>query len=722
MVIKVTDSGMALLPTTGVIMNAPAKIYSVILVQLTFIFSGLILHRDHTSRIDVLTEATPARQNLRLMGKFAAILILQLVLLILILITGIIFQWSEGFYNVQLELYLYHIIIIIWLPLIIWALLAFFIHALFKNVYIGIFLLFIIWVGVQGLPELGLNSHLIRFNSPPTLEYSEITGYNNIPAFLLVQAYWLMAGTLLLIAGISIFPRSAVSGFRDRYIQMESEIKRRRSWISISLILIIFTWLATLIYREEQKLNRETSRLSEGAYNAFSNEYDYLSSLDQPGICYLDAVVELYMDNLSMEIRGYMLIANNLNDPIDTLIIKTGFDEQTHLDLDVEWSVLAEDEELGFYLVGLGESMQPGDTIQLSFNIRNRPNSIFYRSANIQSGYTMLGQDVFPAIGYAFNANLPELSGQEVSNLHYQSQSTHRLNTNITIGTPMNQLGIAPGKLIKRWQNEGRNYFTYRSELPIKYSFGIHSGTFSSDTLDIGNVSLIRHTHHSGKVNEISKGVEDALSLGDKYFEPYRFDEIRIVEFPQTNGTFATASANNLLISEYRFISEAKEDSAQTDLLYYVVAHELLHHWWGQNMAPGYGKGATMLSESITEYLMLILLERNKGQEAANQWRILQQERYRKGRVAANIDEVPLILVDPEQQYLSYGKGAISFYQIGEAVGHDHLLAILSLFYNKYVDGPPYPSSLDFVEFLKNETDMKYHDLINSNLMTTGVE
>ncbi|MBL0052998.1 MAG: hypothetical protein IPP29_16560 [Bacteroidetes bacterium] len=96
------------------------------------------------------------------------------------------------------------------------------------------------------------------------------------------------------------------------------------------------------------------------------------------------------------------------------------------------------------------------------------------------------------------------------------------------------------------------------------------------------------------------------------------------------------------------------------DLSFYVAAHELSHHWWGNQVSPADALGATMITESMAEYITAKIYEKKYGKQGALKFLKIQRIRYLSGRANETEQEPPLYLVNPEQSYISYGKGAIA--------------------------------------------------------------
>ncbi|ULT23000.1 hypothetical protein KUH03_27580 [Sphingobacterium sp. E70] len=98
-------------------------------------------------------------------------------------------------------------------------------------------------------------------------------------------------------------------------------------------------------------------------------------------------------------------------------------------------------------------------------------------------------------------------------------------------------------------------------------------------------------------------------------YSPYQHRQLRIVEFPRTAGTFAQSFANTIPFSEaigfIADVNEKKDDAV--DYPYAVTAHEIAHQWWAHQVVGANAQGATLMSESMSEYSSLKVLE--KGME-----------------------------------------------------------------------------------------------------------
>jgi ABC-2 type transport system permease protein len=290
-----------------------------------------------------------------------------------------------------------------------------------------------------------------------------------------------------------------------------------------------------------------------------------------------------------------------------------------------------------------------------------------------------------------------------VRNSHYQAQDSDLLNLNTSISTSSDQIALAPGTLKGKWVREGRNHYNYQAQ-NIKSSFDFHSGNWALSTSDSLSfvVENYHHKKHDYNLVQMSNGVIAALNHNEKHYGSYEHEGVRIIEFSDIEGTYASTFANNLAVSEARYIANIDTAAGAIDITFYVAAHELTHHWWGSQVLPAHAEGALMLSESITEYNTLNIYRDHYGKQKAFNFLKLQRERYLKGRTRETVVEQPLAFVHPDQQYIAYGKGAMVFNALGHYIGDDRLRSILNVFLkkNRY-NGAPYPTSLDLVDLIK---------------------
>lgn len=700
---RVTQGGeMVLLPLTKVILQVPSSFFSLICMLLVFIYSGLLIHRERDAGMYQLVDTTATPFWVLWISKFLSIAKVLLLLMLVFMLTGIGIQFSQGFYQIEIGLYLSHLLAYVWVPLMIWAAASFFIHTLTNHLYLGLFLLLFGWVGIGGLEQVGITTHLLRFNSPPQLSYSDLNGYGlTAKAFWLVQTYWLGVSALLLVATNLLWAKGMLGPFFSRLKGMKNGLTPYVIGLALGTLALVSV-TGFIIYEEESEKLDLSASTREKLFTNLKQEFLPYAHILPPKIRSLEATVDLYPSKQSFSAKGHYIVENPWDHPIDTLMIKTGFDERSSFESSISTSLIKKDDFFGVSLLKLSTPLKPGEQLRLDFQIQNKPNTLFQRNSNILGNGTFLKHDILPRFGYTFSEESPIPDDSIARTQSYHAMDADLVDISLNVSTDVDQWVIAPGNLEKHWQEKERNYFQYKTPKPIKLSFGLSSGEFHKANKKLEGKQVEVYSHHRQNLDAIYQGVSHTFRYLGKYFGEYAYDTLRVVEFPDSEGTYATAFANNLHLSEIRFVSNPGSNSDKIDLAYYVSSHELIHHWWGSTFIPARAKGASMLTESITEYFSLKTYESFYGEARARDFLRLQHKRYWRGHNNESGMEPPLYLVESPQQYVSYGKGTVVLHALSHMIGEESFNQILSDFYHAHKDThPPYPTSLDFIQHLE---------------------
>ena len=718
---KVTNNQeINILPVTNIVLTIPAFFFTTIIMLLTFIYSGMLIHRDRTSNMHQLIDTTATTNWTLLFSKVIAILKMQLFLLLIMMLSGMIIQLYNGYYTFEIGLYLLDLFVIKFIGLAIWALVSVLVHTIFKNTYLGIFILLIGWFGLSGIKEVGLDSKLLLFNFAEPMQYSDLNRYGNllIPYFL-VKFYWLAFALICLVIAYLLWNRGFIESFKERLQMMKLRFSVSTRIVT-SMLYIALLSLGFTIYTEEQKSTELSSRERSKAFSTFKKDYEkYTVIKNQPKITDIDLTIAIYPNTNNLQINGRYTLINKSSKAIDTLLIKTGFDEITDLTLNRAAIVIDEDAYVSFSVLKLEESLQPSDSLVLQFSIRNKPNTLFENNSNILNNGTFYKNDIFPRLGYFLDSGNKQPNDSTSRNTHYYSKDSDLIHLKTVISTSKEQVAIAPGYLKKQWKDNGRKYFEYETDSKIKNSLSFSSGDFEVSKESYKNVTLeiYHHKNHTHNLETMKEGLKASLDYNTAQFGAYQFNEARIIEFPMTEGTYASVMANSIPTSEMRFI--ASNSGEGINISFYTIAHELTHQWFGNQVIPADALGAVMLSESITEYISLNIYREKYGKEKALAFLKMQHERYLKGRTREQNEESPLYLVKSEQQYLAYGKGTVAFNTMSHYLGKEKMHAILKSYVDNYkYKEAPYPTSIDFLVRLKEATPNNLHYLIGDYFET----
>lgn len=701
----VTDTRV--LPMTWVALGFPVFFLSFFIQLVTFLYAGLLMRRPQAAGMQDLLHVVPAPDWVFPFAHWLMLLCLQLALLSTVMVVGVAVQLYRGHYPIEIGHYATDLLGFHFMGLAAWGLVALFVQALVGHPYVGIFLLLLGALGLDYLPSLGIHSAVFRFNQSPEptfyLQYSDMAGYaHGWRAHLAYKAYWLLFALLPGIGALLVWRREIAHSMAERRALAWRRATTGYWGVAGVALTLVFAGAAIGLRQMEQRPdNRLPSAQEQQVILAqFRQQFGHLAPMPQPRITRLSIEVDIFPERSAFRAKGHYTLINKTNAPIDTLLVKAGYDEHTKMTFSVPAAVVAALPELRFSLYRLEQPLMPGDSIQLRFDIRNKPNTWLVRHSPVLPNGSYLKSDIFPRLGYfAETAKLPPTDSAARAN-HYQGPDADVIDFDAIVSTSAPQTAIAPGRLLRQWESRGRRYFHYRADAPIKFVLGFNSGVYEVLRAQHQGVDLAiwHHPGHSYCLSSIMRGLKAALDYNIAHFGPYPFKELSVVEFARTEGSYATTAANVIPMSEIRFVQDIPPGGKSPDLAFYVAAHELSHQWWGNQLMPADALGALMLTESLAEYTTAKVYEKTFGKAAVDKFLNIQWQRYLSGKAEESGPETDLAYVAPNQAYLAYGKGAVAFYALSDRMGERKFNAVLRAFLEQYKNqGPPYPTSLDLL-------------------------
>jgi aminopeptidase N len=271
------------------------------------------------------------------------------------------------------------------------------------------------------------------------------------------------------------------------------------------------------------------------------------------------------------------------------------------------------------------------------------------------------------------------------------------------VSTKADQVAIAPGYLQKEWREGDRRYFHYKMDAPILHFYSYLSAAYEVHRDRHGDVAIEIYYHpgHEYNLVRMTEAVKKSLDYFEEAFGPYQHRQMRIIEFPRYDS-FAQSFPNTVPFSEsIGFIARIDEDEDAIDYPFYVTSHEVAHQWWAHQVIGGYVQGATLLSETLSQYSALMVMEKEYGPEKMRRFLKFELDRYLRARGSEPVEEMPLVLVE-NQPYIHYRKGSVVMYALKDYLGED----VLNQAIRRYADAvrfqePPFTAGIELLDYLK---------------------
>ncbi|MDX5326403.1 MAG: hypothetical protein LPK80_09090 [Bacteroidota bacterium] len=735
--------GVPNLPTTISILTYKNYNFPLFVFILLMFYSGESVHRDRSTGFANIMDTLPIPNSVQLFSKFLALTGLCIFLSILPILTGMTIQILKGYTDFQFGLYFREQLIYTFLDYFQLTLLAFFVHVMVNQKFLGHFVGIAIWFLMFILRAfLDMNYNLFFYSYKPSylISYMNEFGHFREPLFWF-NLYWTLFGALLIIFAMLWWTRGSENHIRRRWM----EFRYRWNWGVASIVfIVVLGWLGTgaYAYYNVSVLNRyltedESLKLSAD----YEKHFKKYQGVPQPKVIDVKAYTDIYPEKRLVEVHTVNLIVNKTDQPIDSLHILSGDGQEYRLlynglrlspavydliDRPTYTLFYARPDTGRYRIYPLPQTLFPGDTATLEMftHVRNEgfANSGYSREA-IYNGTFTTGNLV--GFGYDPDQELSSDEDRKKMDLepksedlppHHDPVGENRLLFNddadlITfeaiVSTSPDQIAIAPGYLQKEWVENGRRYFHYKQDSPIQYFFNFVSGRYevTEDVWEGPNgrevaIQVFHHPSHTVNLNRIIESIQDGLDYYEKNFGPYQFRQVRIMEFPRY-AVFAQSFPNTIPYSEDFGWNADFSDPNDYDYVYYVTAHELAHQWWGHQVVPNQTRGSNLISESLAEYSALMVAEKRYGRDNINAFLKRDLDRYLTGR--ANETKKEKIFIECNRQYQWYQKGSLILYALRDYIGEDELNSALRAFRDSFAlkEEPPYPGSYDLYAFIE---------------------
>ena len=718
-------------PVTYEVVEFFGGTFQLFIVILTIMFAGELVWRGRDFRMDNILDSLPVPNWVFYVSKLAGLMFMQVILLSIIMVCGIIVQLFKGYTNFEVLLYIRYIFGFRLLDIWMLAVLAIFVQTLVSNKYLGYFIvaLFYFWNSTFAL--LVLKHSIFVFSSDPGVVYSDMNHFGHaVFPYFVYKTYW--GSFALVLAALSSLWWARGSENRLGLRMADARAKANRtSWMVVVIGLLLFAGTGAYIYYNTNVVNKFLTDFQQEELQAqFEKKYKKFEHAPQPKITDVLLNVDLYPAKRSLHATGTFILKNKSSFPIDSVhvtipssikINALGFSRQSQL--------LVNDTDYTYRIYKLAQPLQPGDTLTLSFNVDMIPKGFTQDfsglSTPLYNGTFVNNQGFLPSIGYDNNYEMADNSHRKKHGLGYRITAnpitdTEAYQRNVfthdadfitfeaTVSTEADQVAVAPGYLLKEWTDNGRKYYHYKMDNKILnfYSFLSARYTVKKEVFNNINLEIYYQKGHEYNLDRMFNGMKKALQYYTTNFSPYQHKQVRILEFPRYS-TFAQSFPNTIPFSEgIGFIADVDDSSKENvDYPFYVTAHEVAHQWFAHQVIGADVEGSNMLSESLAQYGAIMVMEKEFGEDRLRKFLHIEMDKYLTSRSNEAEKEKPLALVDVGQGYILYQKGGIIMHSLNKYLGEDSMNHAVKRFIDKYAfQGPPYPTTLDFVASIRQST------------------
>ncbi|MBD2717280.1 hypothetical protein KBK19_19730 [Microvirga sp. STR05] len=741
--------GVPLLPRTDFVLEyltaplaGPAAFWVLIALLLIF-YAGELVWRERETGLSEVANAAPVPEWVLFLSRFLALGLVVVVWLAFLMTAGLVAQAAIGGAAPEIGLYVRALFGLQLLDCLLFALLALTVHVLVNQKFVVHLIALLVYGFMSFAPTLGIEHKLLIFGASPPWTYTDMAGFGaTLAPWLWFKGYWVAWALLLAVVARLFWVRG-----REGSVAARLQLARRRCTRATALVsaaaMACILLFGGFIFYNTNVLHDYTSAAETTAQRA-AYEQRYRRYLNAPQLLLtgVNLQVEIYPQQRAVEIQGTYRLVNNTPVPIDSVHLATGAGvETTAIQFDQLAKELLVDTVHGYRIYTLARPLQPGDSLRLSFQVKHQARGFSNNGADAQvlaNGTSFRNLEWLPVLGYQPYRELDEAGARKAYGLvprpvtyslydvaaRRYAPFPEQIRFEAIVGTEAGQTVVAPGTLRRTWATAGRRYFHYVTEAPIRneYAFfsanyALQQGTWRTPSAGPGQEVAIQIYYPPGMTENPARMVRSAQASLDYYtrqFGPYPHWQLRFVA--HASYAFGNhASPINITAEEGFFLMNPKQDERGFDLVTAVVAHEVAHQWWGNQLKQAYVEGAGLITESLAWFSAMGVLEDQYGPEHLQRLlRFLREENETPRTRAAK----PLLQAN--DFYQNYRKGPFALYALSQYIGRDRVNGALRQLLAKHRPGTlPHPTSLDLYQELQTATPDSLqpllHDLFRAN-------
>ncbi len=731
--------GLQSYPLTYKMIDLISDASGIFVVIILVFFSGELIWRDRDSKINEVVDATPHTSFMSMAAKAISLVAITSLIHFFFIFVGVVYQLMNGYMRIELDVYLLDFFYSDLMMYTIWSGVMIMIQVMVNNKYIGYFVsIGVVFAWSIMMSIIDVQSNMLTIAGRPSVMYSDMNGFGpGLTGALWFNLYWfLFAVVCLLIAG-ALWNRGTNNSLKVRLQLAKKQVPNK---YNVLILATTMAWIgvAGFVFYNTQVLNTyKTSDEFQELQASYEKKYKKYEKVNLPKITDAKYFIDLFPHKRDVLVKAILTYTNETEFPIDSL----------HFVIDEDWkpefsipdaTLVLEDDEVGYLIYQLNMPLVPGDSMLVEINTQYITRGFENGMGNtgiIENGSFLNNFEILPSLGYSSSRELsdkntrkkydlkpkdrmPELEENCTTNCmaNYLSDGhSDFINVETTISTSEDQIAIAPGSLIKEWNENGRNYYHYKVDHPSQNFYSFISARYELATRKWNDVDIEVYydKKHSANVEMMMDAVERSLAYYTKNFGPYYHKQCRVIEFPRY-ASFAQAFPGTMPYSEAIGFVINLEDESENNVVDAVIAHEMAHQWWAHQVVGANMQGGTLMSESFAEYSSLMTMKHlAKTPMKMREFIKYDHNRYLRGRSGETDKELPLYKVE-NQMYIHYGKGSVILYALQDYIGEEKVNSAMRGFLDEYkYQKPPYPTSLDFLRYLEPQVPDSLHYLID---------
>jgi len=433
----------------------------------------------------------------------------------------------------------------------------------------------------------------------------------------------------------------------------------------------------------------------------------------QPEIVDLDLDLELEPERSHFASKGRLTLSNHHDTPLRAFAL-TGGRHWAKPEWTLNGKPYTPEDRTSLFVFTPERPLAPGETAVVSFRFQGDfPKGISRNGGGagefiLPSGVvlTAFGPSFLPVVGYDESIGVEEEKNQYEPRVYADDFYVGRTEAAFGSGSAFTARVAVSGPAAYRYNSVGvresdvvkgdRRTTVWRTDRKVRL-LNVVAGKWKEARGE--GTAIYYHPAHETNIPELLAGLNGARKYYSLWFREFPWKELKLSEFPGL-ATYAQGFPTNITFSEAIGFLTQQEKTGNAPFT--IAAHEAAHQWWGNMVLPGKGPGGNLISEGMSHFSTILLIDQVKGASARIEFCKRIEENYGDSRQVDS--ERPMVKIDgsrPGDNTVTYDKMGWVMWMLLQQMGRDNLLRGLHDFQETYAENPDHPVLQDLTGFLR---------------------
>ena len=356
-------------PTASSVITTVRGGFALFLLIIAVFYGGELVWRERDRKFNEIIDSTPVQAWIMTIPKILALFVVLLIINLVAMATGLFYQLVQGAREFGISQYLIWFIVPTAIYMLQIAVLAVLVQVLSPNKYVGWGVMFVWFVGMIFLNNMGYSNPLYNYPDGPSVPLSDFVGAGSFwKGAWWFHLYWMCFAIILAVIAHLLWPRGTDLGLGVRLRRM----MRRLEAVPLTIAGVALLGMAATgvyNYHNIKQLNRyETADDAEKFSADYEKKYLKFEKLPQPAITKVTLDVQLYPKERRLLAAGHYDLRNNSGVPIRDLHLRDGDRDIQWLKLDIPGArLVSDDKKFGYRIYRFDTPLAPGATTSLTF-------------------------------------------------------------------------------------------------------------------------------------------------------------------------------------------------------------------------------------------------------------------------------------------------------------------------------------------------------------------